>query len=108
VKKTPDFVFGHGLSYTSFSYANLKTSVGGQSLTAPADGQVMVSVEVTNTGPMDGDEVVQLYVSKPTSTVARPSIRVVRVWSSTVQWLICVKEEEWQKFCAFFTTIPNL
>ena len=52
------YPFGYGLSYTSFGYANGKaSSVTGTSAT--------VSVDVTNTGGMDGDEVVQLYVSHP-------------------------------------------
>ena len=52
------YPFGYGLSYTSFGYAGAKASaVTGTSAT--------VSVDVTNTGAMDGDEVVQLYVSHP-------------------------------------------
>jgi beta-glucosidase len=65
---TPLYPFGYGLSYTSFKYSNLRTS-------APAlapGGQVTVSVDVTNTGTRDGDEVVQLYVSYPNSKVSRP------------------------------------
>ncbi|BCW62848.1 glycoside hydrolase family 3 C-terminal domain-containing protein [Arthrobacter sp. StoSoilB22] len=50
------FPFGHGLSYTSFSYENLQ-------LSANADG-ITAEVTVTNTGKRDGREVVQLYVSK--------------------------------------------
>jgi beta-glucosidase len=64
----PQFPFGHGLSYTTFAYANLRTS-------APAlarDGVMDVSVDVTNTGARPGDEVVQLYVRYPASKVERP------------------------------------
>jgi beta-glucosidase len=49
----PLYAFGHGLSYTSFRYANLRTSTSG--------GTVTVTVDVTNTGRRAGDEVVQLY-----------------------------------------------
>ncbi|HTM82298.1 MAG TPA: glycoside hydrolase family 3 C-terminal domain-containing protein [Asticcacaulis sp.] len=55
------YPFGYGLSYTRFSYAPAKLSaskVGGS-------GEVTVSVDVTNSGQMDGDEIVQLYLSHP-------------------------------------------
>jgi beta-glucosidase len=62
------FPFGHGLSYTSFSYANLRLSAA-----AVKDTQTLeVSVDVTNTGSMAGKEVVQLYVSGKGSAVSRP------------------------------------
>ena len=54
------YPFGHGLSYTAFSYADLKTDANG------------VSFEVTNTGDCEGDEVVQMYVSLPNAKVFRP------------------------------------
>jgi beta-glucosidase len=65
---TPLYPFGHGLSYTTFRYANLATSAA----TLPADGQVTVRVDVTNAGPRAGDEVVQLYVAYPDAAVERP------------------------------------
>jgi len=67
-KGEPLYPFGFGLSYTTFKFANLKTS-------APAvskDGTVTVSVDVTNTGSRAGDAVVQLYVEYPRSKVERP------------------------------------
>jgi beta-glucosidase len=64
----PLYPFGHGLSYTTFGYANLRTSAASL---APG-GEVEVSVDVTNTGTRAGDEVVQLYVSYPGSAVPRP------------------------------------
>lgn len=57
------FPFGHGLSYTSFEYADA-------SVVATADG-ITVRVTVTNTGARDGAEVVQVYTSLPGSTVTR-------------------------------------
>jgi beta-glucosidase len=53
----PLYAFGYGLSYTSFAYARLDCPER-----APANHDVPVSVEVRNTGKVDGDEVVQLYV----------------------------------------------
>lgn len=75
LKKPADFVFGHGLSYTSFSYANLRPAPApGAAAGAGTTGGAAYafSLDVTNTGPRDGDEVVQLYVSKPQSAVTRP------------------------------------
>jgi beta-glucosidase len=57
----PLYPFGHGLSYTRFGYAAPRLS----NARVGADGKVEVSVEVSNTGARDGDEVVQLYVSRP-------------------------------------------
>jgi beta-glucosidase len=65
---TPLYPFGHGLSYTTFAYANLRTSAERVS----AAGTIGVSVDVTNSGSVAGDEVVQLYVSHPASKVPRP------------------------------------
>ncbi|MFC7679006.1 glycoside hydrolase family 3 C-terminal domain-containing protein [Paenibacillus sp. GCM10028914] len=67
------YPFGHGLSYTQFTYDDL-------SLSEPiilADGTVTVSVNVHNTGDLAGDEVVQLYVRAENSRVTRP-LRTLR------------------------------
>jgi beta-glucosidase len=53
------YPFGYGLSYTTFSYADPRVS----SVRVSARDSVIVSVNVTNTGAMDGDEVVQLYAT---------------------------------------------
>ncbi|HJX65744.1 MAG TPA: glycoside hydrolase family 3 C-terminal domain-containing protein, partial [Polyangia bacterium] len=66
---TPLYPFGFGLSYTTFTYSALRLS----SATLAQGGSVTVSVDVTNSGTRAGDEVVQLYVSYPTTTgVPRP------------------------------------
>ena len=62
------FPFGHGLSYTSFAYSNLRLD---RSELTEQD-TLTVSVDVTNTGSMTGREIVQLYVSAPESKVLRP------------------------------------
>lgn len=64
----PLFPFGYGLSYTTFAYSGLRASV--ESLAK--DGSVVVSFNLRNTGARDGEEVVQLYVTRPASKVARP------------------------------------
>jgi beta-glucosidase len=64
----PLYAFGYGLSYAKFVYSNLRVSNG----RLTKDGAVTVSVDVKNTGPRDGDEVVQMYVAHVGSAVARP------------------------------------
>lgn len=66
--KDPLFAFGHGLSYTTFKYANLRVS---PDRTGP-QGHATVTVEVTNTGKMAGDEIVQMYIRDDVSSVTRP------------------------------------
>ena len=69
------FPFGHGLSYTTFDYADL-------AVTAEAD-EFVVRVTVSNTGDRDGHEVVQVYASLPGSSVVRAPRELVafeRVW----------------------------
>jgi len=55
--KPVTYPFGYGLSYTTFSYGNLQAVA-----TASTTDTIDIAVEVTNTGPCDSDEVVQLYV----------------------------------------------
>lgn len=68
-RNEPLFAFGHGLSYTTFKYNSLSLDravlKAGETLT--------ISVDVTNTGAMDGDEVLQLYASFPASKARRPA-----------------------------------
>ena len=61
----PLFPFGHGLSYTRFSYSALE-------LDSPAQDSLVVRLEVRNSGARSGDEVVQLYTRRPRSSLARP------------------------------------
>ena len=63
----PLFPFGHGLSYTSFEYSNLRLP----SAVEPGE-QVMVTVAVKNAGDCAGREVVQLYVGDTAASVQRP------------------------------------
>ncbi len=64
----PSFPFGFGLSYTTFQYSNLHLRA---SEIAP-DGELLVSVDVQNSGGRSGEEVVQLYVGFPNAKVDRP------------------------------------
>ncbi len=68
VPNTPLFPFGHGLSYTTFDYSELRLS----SNTLSIDDALEVSVKVTNTGGRAGSEVVQLYVRDLVGSFTRP------------------------------------
>jgi beta-glucosidase len=64
----PLYPFGHGLSYTTFAYANLTPS---KAKYRPGDN-ISVTFDLSNTGQADADEVVQLYVSRVGATVEWP------------------------------------
>ncbi|MEE1898618.1 glycoside hydrolase family 3 C-terminal domain-containing protein [Flavobacterium rakeshii] len=64
----PLFPFGHGLSYTTFKYSDIKADKA----TVNQDETLTVSVKVKNTGKRDGAEVVQLYISDTESSLPRP------------------------------------
>jgi beta-glucosidase len=68
MESTPLFPFGFGLSYTVFEYKNLRFS----SDKIKSDGKTEVMVDVTNTGKMKGDEIVQMYINDKVSSVTRP------------------------------------
>ena len=62
------YPFGYGLSYTTFSYSDVKLSANEMA----KNGSVTATVTVTNTGKRDADEVVQLYVHDLVASIARP------------------------------------
>ena len=64
-KQEPLFPFGHGLSYTTFRYGDLKTAHG-------EGNQITVTLMVTNTGDREGAEVIQLYLSSPAAAEEPP------------------------------------
>ncbi len=64
----PLFPFGFGLSYTSFAYDNLRLSTN----TLDPGEELTVRLELTNSGALAGQEVVQVYVHNLTASVARP------------------------------------
>jgi beta-glucosidase len=73
LKGAPLFPFGHGLSYTTFKFSDLKLSKA----TARDGDTITATLNVANTGNRDGDEVVQIYVHEPAGKVAKPRVRLV-------------------------------
>jgi beta-glucosidase len=71
----PLFPFGHGLSYTTFSYANLKVSPS----EFGADDEIDISVVVTNTGHAAGEETIMLFFRDPVASVSRPVLQLTGV-----------------------------
>ncbi|MBS2099732.1 beta-glucosidase BglX [Carboxylicivirga linearis] len=68
VENTPLYSFGHGLSYTNFEYSNVVLNKS----EFTKGGSIKASVEVTNTGKFDGEEIVQLYIQDIVASVTRP------------------------------------
>lgn len=75
------FPFGYGLSYTTFALSRLQVAVSGS--VAADDLSATVRATVTNTGPVEGAEVVQVYVRDVEATVRRP-VRELRGFTRTV------------------------
>ncbi|MCH8160672.1 MAG: glycoside hydrolase family 3 C-terminal domain-containing protein, partial [Chloroflexi bacterium] len=70
---TPLYAFGHGLSYATFSYDNLEIDPP----TPSGHDQVRIAIDVTNTGDVQGEDVVQLYVHDPVASCTRPIKQLV-------------------------------
>lgn len=68
IDNEPLYPFGYGLSYTTFSYNHLRLSKNKMT----RDEKIVASIDVTNTGDYDGDEIVQLYIRDLVGSVARP------------------------------------
>lgn len=68
VANGPLYPFGFGLSYTTYKYSNVALSSASMS----KDGKARASIEITNTGDRDGDEIVQFYIHDRFSSIVRP------------------------------------
>lgn len=67
-QNSPQFIFGYGLSYTDFEYSNFRVSSNAMSM----NETVEVTVDVTNGGSVDGEEVVQFYIKDHFASAMRP------------------------------------
>lgn len=74
IDPTPLHPFGHGLSYTDFTWENIE---GDPQTEIGTDGTYDLSVTVRNTGPREGADVVQLYLHDPVAQVTRPDVRLI-------------------------------
>ena len=70
IESEPLYPFGYGLSYTSFEYSNLVVSK--EELSTADNDDIIVSVDVENTGDRAGDEVIQLYIKDLEASVRVP------------------------------------
>jgi len=86
LRRKPLYPFGHGLSYTSFKYANLRINPAILTTNTP----LTVSVDIRNTGKRDGDEVVQFYVRNP-QTPAPRALRALKAFRRVNVRHGCVK-----------------
>ena len=66
----PAYEFGYGLSYTNFTYSNLKLSA------TTFNGKIIATVDVKNTGKVAGKEVVQVYIAAPSKKLQKPAIEL--------------------------------
>lgn len=70
------FPFGYGLSYTDFTYSNMKVTVNGKNAAdvnvIKETDEIVVTADITNTGNCDGAEIVQLYIKNPVVYEIRP------------------------------------
>ena len=69
---TPAYPFGHGLSYTTYTYSDIRM----EQKTMPLNGTISANITVTNSGSMAGDEVVQCYIRDMSADVARPILEL--------------------------------
>jgi beta-glucosidase len=96
VPNSPLFPFGFGLSYTRFMYEHLTLSEKSLS----AGDTLEISVDVTNTGEYDGEEVVQLYIRDVVASVTRPKkelkafrkVRIPKGETKKVRFKLCEKD----------------
>lgn len=65
---TPRYYFGHGLSYTSFEYADLETNKDAYE----TDDTLEINCKISNTGKVRGEEVVQLYITDDVASIVQP------------------------------------
>jgi beta-glucosidase len=73
LNEKPLFAFGHGLSYTTFDYSNMHIS----NKKLPGDGELTVSIDVSNVGKMAGDDVPQLYCHLIGSPLPQPKEKLI-------------------------------
>ncbi|GAA3653143.1 glycoside hydrolase family 3 N-terminal domain-containing protein [Flavivirga jejuensis] len=111
VPNTPLYPFGHGLSYTTFEYSDIKLSAS----TIGFSDTLTASTTITNTGNYDGHEIAQLYVHDKVGSVTRPvkelkgfqKIFLKKGESKTVSFTISVEDLKFYNSDMIFTVEPG-
>jgi len=111
VRNEPLYPFGYGLSYTKFDYSNLKLSTNQLN----ADGNIQVSVDVTNSGDYDGKEVVQMYIRDLVGSVTRPvrelkgfqKVEIKKRETKTVSFNITIEDLKFYDYNLDFVAEPG-
>lgn len=111
VANTPLYPFGYGLSYTTFNYSNVKLS----SSKMNASGNIVASVDVTNSGNYDGKEVVQLYIRDLVGSVTRPvkelkgfeKVMIKKGETKTISFTITAEELKFYDFNLDYVAEPG-
>jgi beta-glucosidase len=111
VPNTPLYPFGHGLSYTTFSYSDIKLS----SNQVKQGGKIIASVTITNTGDYDGEETVQLYLRDMVGSVSRPvkelkdfqKVFLAKGESKTVNFMIDIEDLKFYDINMKWTAEPG-
>lgn len=111
VANTPLYPFGYGLSYTTFNYSNVKLS----SSKMNASGNIIASVDVTNSGNYDGKEVVQLYIRDLVGSVTRPvkelkgfeKVMIKKGETKTISFTITAEELKFYDFNLDYVAEPG-
>jgi beta-glucosidase len=80
LQNSPKYPFGYGMSYTTFDIKNLRLSAGKMPIHG---GVIQATVDITNTGNYDGEEVVQLYIHDLVASVVRP-VKELKGFQKTV------------------------
>ena len=108
---SPLYPFGYGLSYTTFDYSGMSLSANEMT----ADATIKASVKVTNTGKMDADEIVQLYIRDVVGSSSRPvkelkgfkRIHLKAGESQTVEFEICADLLKYYNFNLEYVAEPG-
>ncbi len=105
------FPFGYGLSYTDFTYSEMKLSADNMSV----NDMVEASVIITNSGEVDGEEIVQLYIQDLVASLTRPikelkgfeKLKISAGESETVSFQISAKDLSFYKKDNSYGTEPG-
>ncbi|WP_333693973.1 beta-glucosidase BglX [Flavobacterium sp.] len=111
VPNEPLYPFGFGLSYTQFTYSNLKIS----SAKLSTNSTIKVSVDVTNSGNYDGKEIVQMYIRDVVGSITRPvkelkgfqKVEIKKGQTQTVEFEISEEDLKFYNFDLEYVSEPG-